>query len=29
MGAVLKIHERDPNFPHSILMRIQEFLGAF
>ncbi|KAM7200716.1 OPT oligopeptide transporter [Naviculisporaceae sp. PSN 640] len=27
MESVLKIHERDPNFPHSILMRIQEFLA--
>ncbi|KAK3331417.1 OPT oligopeptide transporter [Apodospora peruviana] len=27
MSAVLKIHERDPNFPHTILMRIQEFLA--
>ncbi|KAM7191832.1 OPT oligopeptide transporter [Rhypophila sp. PSN 637] len=27
MWSVLKIHERDPNFPHSILMRIQEFMA--
>ncbi|KAK0710727.1 OPT oligopeptide transporter protein-domain-containing protein [Lasiosphaeris hirsuta] len=26
MVSVLKIHERDPNFPHSILKRIQEFM---
>lgn len=27
MKNVLKIHERDPNFPHAILIRIDEFLG--
>ena len=27
MVSVLKIHERDPNFPHSVLLRIQKFLG--
>ncbi|KAM7215333.1 OPT oligopeptide transporter [Rhypophila decipiens] len=27
MWSVLKIHERDPNFPHAILMRIQEFMA--
>ena len=26
MISVLKVHERDPNFPHSVLLRIQEFL---
>lgn len=28
MKNVLKIHERDPNFPHSVLLRIDEFLGG-
>jgi len=27
MLSVLKIHERDPNFPHSVLIKIQEFLA--
>lgn len=27
MGNVLTIHERDPNFPHTVLIRIQQFLG--
>ncbi|KAK3356683.1 OPT oligopeptide transporter [Lasiosphaeria hispida] len=26
MVSVLKIHDRDPNFPHGVLMRIQEFM---
>lgn len=26
MESVLRIHERDPNFPHTVIMRIQEFL---
>lgn len=26
MMSVLKVHERDPNFPHPVLLRIQEFL---
>lgn len=29
MKNVLKIHERDPNFPHEILIRIDEFLGKY
>lgn len=29
MKNVLKIHERDPNFPHEILIRIDEFLGEY
>lgn len=27
MRNVLRIHERDPNFPHTILLRIDEFLS--
>lgn len=27
MQNVLKIHDRDPNFPHSVLIKIHEFLG--
>jgi len=27
MASVLRIHERDPNFPHNVLLKIQEFLG--
>jgi hypothetical protein len=27
MVSVMKIHERDPNFPHGVLLRIHEFLG--
>jgi hypothetical protein len=27
MKAVQKQHQRDPNFPHSVLIRIDEFLG--
>lgn len=26
MTQVLRIHERDPNFPHNIILRIDEFL---
>ncbi|GKT89097.1 OPT oligopeptide transporter [Colletotrichum tofieldiae] len=26
METVLRIHDRDPNFPHSVLMKIHEFL---
>ena len=29
MKNVLKIHERDPNFPHAVLLRIDEFLGGY
>ena len=27
MTNVLKMHENDPNFPHTVLTKIQEFLG--
>ena len=27
MANVLKMHENDPNFPHTILVKIKEFLG--
>ncbi|GKT40651.1 uncharacterized protein ColSpa_00832 [Colletotrichum spaethianum] len=27
MENVLRIHDRDPNFPHSVLMKVHEFLG--
>lgn len=27
MKSVVKAHEHDPNFPHSLLLRIDAFLG--